>query len=202
MVSRSTAHALPRLYGSLPSIAAMPQVSVSAERTEAARDARREQLERGVDQEAEGEAEQDERARDQPHLAVHRPRPLRRTARRVLQSVSAGRPAARTAVEVVRGDAVTREPGAGAGRAVARLADEEEGAARRRLPQCGNGPVEPVERDVERAGHVPGGVFAGCAHVDDGQFGQPGAGLVGVEHEGCVHGRCHPWSSTGPRAGE
>lgn len=75
--------------------------------------------------------------------------------------------------------------GAGAGGA-----GDEDVSALGCVADVGEGPVEVVEGDVEGAGEVAGGVLAGGADVQDDQFMQAGAGLVGVEGAGVVMRRC------------
>ena len=76
------------------------------------------------------------------------------------------------------------------------LVDRTPGSAHHQQRATGGGRLqgghrlgEPVERDVQRAGHVPGGVLAGGPYVDDGELLQPGCGLGGGEGGGADHER-------------
>src|SRR5690606_17416897 len=91
-----------------------------------------------------------------------------RGALRAVQLVAVGRPGAGAPRQGGGRDAVLREDPAGVLGAGARGADDQDVTAVGGVPDVGQRALDLVEGDVERAGEVTAGVFAGGTHVDDG----------------------------------
>ena len=138
--SRSAARG--RLWGSLPSMAAMPQVLVRAEKTRPPAMPAESELEGRMHEQAEHEAEQDQAAGGEADLAFHAPAGRVSQAAGVCRPWPVGGPGAGAAGEGGGGDALLGQQLAGVLGAGAGGADDEDVTALGGVPDLGQRPPD------------------------------------------------------------